>query len=74
MEKIKEIRKWEDIKCGDIIAFRLNKNFPKTKICQVKKADEGMVLLQNLTNGTRHVCFKGLNNWNLFLPEGKEEL
>ena len=72
MKEIKKIKKWKDIKCGDIIAFRLNKKCPKTKICRVKEVDEDMVLLQNLTNGTRHVCVKGFNNWNLFLPEGKE--
>lgn len=73
MKKIKEIKKWEDIKLGDILAYRYSKDYSKIKTCKAIELHEGSVLLEDVDTKAWYICIKGIHNWSLFLPEETEE-
>ena len=74
MKKIKEIKKWEDIKLGDILAYRYSKDYSKIKTCKAIELHEGSVLLEDVDTKAWYICIKGIHNWSLFLPEETEDL
>ena len=45
---MKKIKKWEDIKLGDIIAYRYSKEYQDIETCQVVEVHENSVLLENM--------------------------
>lgn len=73
MKKIKEIKKWEDIKLGDILAYRYSKDYSKIKTCKAIELHEGSVLLEDVDTKAWYICIKRIHNWSLFLPEETEE-
>lgn len=73
MEKIKEIKKWEDIKLDDILAYRYSKDYSEIKTCKVIELHDGSVLLEDVDTKAWYICIKGVHNWSLFLPEETEE-